>query len=120
MCIDCRDGRELAEFYAQLFGWEITAGDGEWFQLGDGFGGVHLNIQGEEWYEPPVWPERPGALAKMMHFEILVDDLDAAIGHAVAAGARVAEHQPSDRDQAGLRIMLDPAGHPFCLFTAGS
>ena len=24
-------------------------------------GGVGLNIQGEEWYEPPVWPERSGA-----------------------------------------------------------
>src|SRR4029453_15343854 len=58
--------------------------------------------QGEEWYEPPIWPEEPGALAKMMHFEILVDDLGAAIAHAVAAGARVAEHQPADRDQSGL------------------
>ena len=97
VCIDCRNGRELAEFYARLFGWEITAGDGEWFQLGDPGGGMHLNIQGEEWYEPPVWPERPGDQGKMMHFEILVDDLDAAIADAVAAGARVAEHQPADR-----------------------
>ena len=121
LCIDCADGRELAEFYARLLGWEITATDGiEWYQVGDPGGGVHLNIQGEQWYEPPVWPEASGEQAKMMHFEILVDDLDAAIAHAVAVGARVAEHQPSDRDQTGLRVLLDPAGHPFCLFTAGS
>jgi catechol 2,3-dioxygenase-like lactoylglutathione lyase family enzyme len=120
VCIDCADGRELADFYARLLGWEITAEGGDWFQLTDPDGGVHLNIQGEEWYAPPAWPERPGAQTKMLHFEILVDDLEAAIAHAVGAGARVAEHQPSDRDQTGLRVLLDPAGHPFCLFTAGS
>jgi predicted enzyme related to lactoylglutathione lyase len=120
VCIDCRNGRELADFYARLFGWEITADDGEeWFQLGDRGGGVHLNIQGEAWYEPPVWPERPGELTKMMHFEILVDDVEAAVAHAVAAGAREAAPQPTGRDLATLRVMLDPAGHPFCLFEPG-
>ena len=120
VCIDCRDGRELAEFYARLFGWQITADDGvEWFQLSDPADGVHLNIQGEDWYEPPVWPERPDEQAKMMHFEILVDDLDAAVAHALDAGAHVASPQPADRDPAKLRVMLDPAGHPFCLFEPG-
>jgi predicted enzyme related to lactoylglutathione lyase len=119
VCIDCANGRELAEFYAQLLGWEITGGGGDWFQLRDPAGGVHLNIQGEEWYESPVWPEQPGALTKMMHFEILVDDLEAAISDAISAGARVAELQPADRDLTVLRVMVDPAGHPFCLFTPG-
>ena len=120
VCIDCADAGELAAFYARLLDWEIVAGAGSpWVQLADPAGGVHLNIQAEEWYEPPVWPEEPGAQAKMLHFEILVDDLEAAIAHAVAAGATVAPHQPDDRNQAGLCIMLDPAGHPFCLFVAG-
>jgi hypothetical protein len=30
----------------------------------------------------------------------------------VAAGGRPAEHQPRD----DLRVVLDPAGHPLCLF----
>jgi hypothetical protein len=59
-----------------------------------------------------VWPEQPGELTKMMHLDIQVDDLDAAVAHALAAGARLAAHQP----RTDLRIMLDPAGHPFCLF----
>jgi hypothetical protein len=29
------------------------------------------------------------------------------------------QHQPADRDRTRLRIMLDPAGHPFCLFVDG-
>jgi hypothetical protein len=32
------------------------------------------------------------------------------------AGGVLASWQPPDRDPAGLRIMLDPAGHPLCLF----
>lgn len=55
----------------------------------------------------------------MLHLEILVEDLDAAVDRAVAAGGVVAEHQPADRDRGRLRVMLDPAGHPFCLFVAG-
>jgi hypothetical protein len=36
-----------------------------------------------------------------------------AFEFAESLGARVAEHQP----QAGrVTVMLDPAGHPFCLF----
>jgi hypothetical protein len=30
----------------------------------------------------------------------------------VELGARVAEFQPQDE----VRVLLDPAGHPFCLF----
>lgn len=37
----------------------------------------------------------------------------AGVAWAVEAGATVAEHQP----QEGVRVMLDPAGHPFCLFS---
>jgi hypothetical protein len=40
-----------------------------------------------------------------------VKDLDAAIADAVALGARVAEFQPQDN----VRVLLDPAGRPFCL-----
>ena len=48
----------------------------------------------------------------MLHFEIQVDDLEGAVEHAVSLGARVADYQP----QANVRVLLDPAGHPFCLF----
>jgi len=47
----------------------------------------------------------------MMHLDIQVEDLDAAVAEAVALGARVAEFQPPDN----VRVLLDPAGRPFCL-----
>ena len=46
------------------------------------------------------------------HLAFPVDDLDAAEAHTVAAGAVLAEYQPQDH----VRVYLDPAGHPFCLF----
>ena len=55
----------------------------------------------------------------MMHFEVLVDDLDTAVRLVLEWGGKAAPHQPADRDRSRLRIMLDPAGHPFCLFVDG-
>jgi hypothetical protein len=49
----------------------------------------------------------------MMHLEIRVYDLETAVTQALAFGATVAEFQP----QEGVRVCLDPAGHPFCLYT---
>ncbi len=116
MCLDCADAEELAQFYARLLDWQITAGGDSWFQLRDPAGGIGLNIQAEQWYRPPVWPESTDAQDKMLHFEIAASDVSAAVAHAVAAGATVASPQPVDRDQDQLRVMLDPAGHPFCLY----
>jgi hypothetical protein len=47
-----------------------------------------------------------------IHLDIKVSDLAAAGEHALAAGAVLAEYQPQD----DVRVYLDPAGHPFCLF----
>jgi hypothetical protein len=47
----------------------------------------------------------------MMHFDFQVGDLDSAVAEALALGATVAEQQP----QAHVRVLFDPAGHPFCL-----
>ena len=120
MCIDCADAEALATFYSKLLGWEITARDAkDWRQLRDPGGAVAINIQGEPWYEPPSWPEEPAAQHKMMHFEIEVDDLEAAVAAVIAAGGQQAPSQPEDRSRARLRVMIDPAGHPFCLFLRG-
>ena len=120
LTIDCSDAEALGAFYSGLFGWEISARDGAgWLQLRDPHGGVGLNIQAEDSYEPPIWPEEPGRQAKMMHFEVLVDDLDAAVQLVHRGGGTEASHQPPDRDQSRIRIMLDPAGHPLCLFVEG-
>lgn len=120
VCIDCDDADRLADFYCRLLDWQVTARDGRgWVQARDPDGGVGLNFQSEPGHRPPVWPEQPGEPTKMLHFEIMVDDLERGLARALECGATQAAWQPPDRDPDRLRIMLDPAGHPFCLFTAG-
>ena len=86
-----------------------------WICMSGPSGGPSVSFQAERWYEPPVWPEIDGGHTKMMHFEVSVEDLEAAIEIVIKAGGRVAPSQPEDRDARTLRVMLDPAGHPFCL-----
>lgn len=118
VAIDCADAGPVSRFYERLLGFELRSYDPpHWAQLFDPAGGVHLNIQGEPRYEPPTWPEEAGAQAKMLHLE--VEDLELAVAVALEAGGTEAPWQPPDRDQARLRVVLDPAGHPLCLFLHG-
>ena len=75
-------------------------------------GGVGLSFQRDPAYVRPTWPSTAGAQQMMAHLEIAVDDLDAAVSYAVAAGASLAGFQPQD----DVRVCLDPDGHPFCLY----
>jgi hypothetical protein len=85
--------------------------DGGSLDLGEGVGS--LSVQRAEVYEPPVWPPEPGRPGMQLHLEVQVTDLDDAVAHAVELGATVASYQP----QLDVRVLLDPAGHPFCLYT---
>ncbi len=117
VCLDCADAEEMAAFYSRLLGRKLNAEGGRWIPMPDPAGGVGLIFQARDWYVPPTWPERPDEQHKMMHFEIKVNDVEAAVAHAIGAGARAAPNQPQNRDLAKLRVMLDPAGHPFCLWS---
>jgi catechol 2,3-dioxygenase-like lactoylglutathione lyase family enzyme len=112
VCIDCADAHEMADFYARLLGWEVAYREPDWVLMRHPAGGSGLSFQAEAAYRPPTWPEQPDGQDKMLHLDIEVEDLDEAVAHALASGARLAEYQP----QSNVRVMLDPAGHPFCLF----
>jgi catechol 2,3-dioxygenase-like lactoylglutathione lyase family enzyme len=110
--LDCPDAHELAEFYERLLGWPVVQDEPDDVILRPPGGGGGLSFQTERQYVKPRWPARAGDQQMMMHLEIEVDDLDVAVAHAVAAGATLAEYQPQD----DVRVCLDPAGHPFCLW----
>ena len=111
--IDAPDANALADFYRRLLGWTTRTEEPGWVVIEqDGGGGGTLNFQTESRYVRPVWPAGPGDQQMMMHLEIAVDDLEASVTHAVAQGATLAGFQP----QEDVRVCLDPAGHPFCLF----
>jgi catechol 2,3-dioxygenase-like lactoylglutathione lyase family enzyme len=107
------DPQALGAFYARLLGWTVVTNDPGWVMLRPAAGGTGLSFQHEAEYERPVWPPKPGAQQMMMHLDIAVGDLDAGVAWAKEAGAVEASFQPQEH----VRVMLDPAGHPFCLFT---
>jgi catechol 2,3-dioxygenase-like lactoylglutathione lyase family enzyme len=110
--LDSPNARELAAFYQRLLGWKIQDEEPDWVTLKPPGGGTGLSFQTESQYVRPTWPAGPADQQMMLHLDIEVDDLATAAEEAKSAGAQEAEFQPQDN----VRVFLDPAGHPFCLY----
>lgn len=115
MVLDAPDVGVLARFYSELRGWSIWQQDANNASLDIGEGVAYLAVQRNPDYVRPAWPSTVAKQQMMIHLDFEVDDLDTAAAHAVALGAELAEFQP----QESVRVLLDPAGHPFCLYTSG-
>jgi glyoxalase superfamily protein len=113
VALDCPDAPELARFYARLLDWETFGDSSGWATVAPSKdAGYNLAFQTEEKYVRPTWPAVEGEPQMSMHLDIEVDDLDEAVAYALSVGAEQASYQPQD----DVRVMLDPAGHPFCLY----
>ncbi len=106
--IDCDDHRRLGAFYSELLDTEIVHDTDSFCTLR--VNALWLLIKTVPNHAPPTWPE--GAHPQQKHLDFAVDDLDSAEAVAIAAGARKAAFQPAPDN---WRVMIDPAGHPFCL-----
>ena len=110
--LDAPDAVALAGFYVSVFGWPIAKQEDDFAAIAVPGTSSYLAFQTSAGYLPPTWPNAGGRQQMMMHIDVAVDDLDAAVAHAVELGAVVAEFQP----QPDVRVLYDPAGHPFCLY----
>ena len=110
--LDAPDARALAHFYADLLGWEIANEDAQDAAIAPKDGVAYIGFQTSEDYRRPVWPPKEDAQQMMAHLDIEVSDLETAVADALELGAVQASFQPQDN----VRVMLDPAGHPFCLY----
>jgi catechol 2,3-dioxygenase-like lactoylglutathione lyase family enzyme len=110
--LEAPDARALARFYTDLLGWPVHQDEPGWVTLAAPDGVASLAFQSSTGYLPPTWPTVEGRQQMMAHLDIEVDDLQVAVASAVELGATVAEFQPQDH----VRVLLDPAGHPFCLY----
>ena len=117
--------RELAAFYSRLLDLPVTIDDppGPGDPDGAGWAQIHpptpalgptLSFEYDRQFTRPTWPSTPEGQNATVHLDVAVDDLDAAVAWAVSAGAVLAEVQPQD----DVRVLLDPDGHPFCLFVS--
>lgn len=108
--IEAPDPAALAGFYSELLGWPIGHQE-PGTAIVAAPNGAFLVFQQADGYVAPVWPPVDGAQRPMMHFDFQVGDLESAVADAIALGGTLADHQP----QRNVRVMRDPAGHPFCL-----
>jgi catechol 2,3-dioxygenase-like lactoylglutathione lyase family enzyme len=101
--LGCRDPQRLADFYLALLGGrQLWAKESS---VGIEVPGAVLVAQQVDGYVSPDWPA-----TAVVHLDLTADDLGAAGERALALGATLPE-QPDPR----WRVLLDPAGHPFCL-----
>ena len=99
-------------FCNALLGWDVAHRERDYAML---TGPAHaLGFGRVEGYVAPGWPNEHGS--KQFHLDLAVEDLDAAAEHAVSLGATLADPQPGET----WRVLLDPAGHPFCLTDAAN
>jgi catechol 2,3-dioxygenase-like lactoylglutathione lyase family enzyme len=108
---DCADTTAMADFYRDALGLPVAHEADGFVALGRP-GQPMLCFHRVEGHQPPTWPQ--AEVPKQAHLELGVDDLDAAHRRMLALGATEPPTQPQpDR----WRVLLDPAGHPFCLTT---
>jgi catechol 2,3-dioxygenase-like lactoylglutathione lyase family enzyme len=109
--LDCADPRALAGFYRELTGLEMGYNADDFVVL-TGAPGCDVGFQRVDGYQAPRWPGQD--VPQQFHLDFRVEDLDAGEKLALRFGAVRPDHQPGgDR----WRVLLDPAGHPFCLVT---
>ncbi|HJF76904.1 MAG TPA: VOC family protein [Brevibacterium linens] len=107
--LDAPNAAVLGEFYSSVLGWPIAYTDENYAML---TGPSHaLGIGTIPDYQRPSWPDDGH---KQFHLDLTADDIHAAADRCVELGATRAEPQPGET----WVVLLDPAGHPFCLSDA--
>lgn len=70
-----------------------------------------ITFQQVDDYVAPVWPATANEQQQMVHLDFHVENVEEAVAYALSCGAKMADMQYEDL----WRVMIDPAGHPFCL-----
>jgi catechol 2,3-dioxygenase-like lactoylglutathione lyase family enzyme len=112
--LDCGEVAPSAEFWSAVLGWEVAVSTDDYAMLTAPDGGAALGLGRVEGHQPPSWPDEGGR--KQFHLDLAVEDVPAATQRALELGARLADPQPGET----WRVLIDPAGHPFCLTDAAN
>lgn len=109
--LDCADPEALAAFYQQATGFEPHPRSGREFAGLNRSDGLFLGFQRVADYRAPRWPGQ--SVPQQLHLDFAVEDLDEAEAQLLALGATKPEYQPGTEKS---RVLVDPAGHPFCIY----
>jgi len=108
--LDCEDPAALARFYQAATGFDRSDASSDDFAGLTREDGLFVGFQRVDDYRPPSWPDQ--RIPQQLHLDFVVDDLDRAEAALVELGAAKPGFQPGGRE---WRILVDPAGHPFCI-----
>ncbi|WP_067135760.1 VOC family protein [Microtetraspora malaysiensis] len=103
--IDCAEPKRLAEFYAQITGFEVQYAEQEYAGIGDGTTSIYFQRVAER--RPGSWPGPD----KQFHLDFRVPDVAKAVEEYLELGATKPEFQPGD----SWVVLADPEGHLFCV-----
>ena len=112
--LDCADPRALATFWSELLGWEVAHVQDEYAMLTGPDGAPALGFGQVADHQAPAWPNEHGS--KQFHFDLATDDRAATAARVEELGGSVADPQPGET----WTVVLDPAGHAFCLTDAAN
>lgn len=123
--IDAQGCRRLAEFYRELLGLHYRDGeepptdgrpdDADWLVLLDDGGNRVITVQEKRETTPPTWPSEQVPMQMHMDFKVpTVEELERHRERAETLGARLLNDRSRDEEEP-LYVLVDPAGHPFCL-----
>ncbi|MEV4127191.1 VOC family protein [Nocardia sp. NPDC049707] len=112
--IDCPDPTRLARFYQEFLGGQLSSCSPDFVVLTSEHE-VRLDFQHVANHQPPPWPD-PSA-PRRLHLDFCVEDLAQTEQHLLCLGATLAPHQPGGQR---FRVLVDPAGHPFCIATTAA
>lgn len=112
--LDAGDVRAEAMFWAGLLGWEVVHQQEEYAMLTGPSGAPALGIGLVAGHQPPPWPDEGGR--KQFHLDLACTDIAATEAYALHLGATLADPQPGET----WRVLVSPAGHPFCLTHAAN
>jgi predicted enzyme related to lactoylglutathione lyase len=113
ICIDVHDVRSAVRFYEQGIGLSVVRQEDDWAQLKIG--------------DQTIWimqspPGQTGAISRdysrhwtPVHLDIHVDDIEAAVERAIAAGGTL-----EGRPKASLANLVDPSGNGIDLVQASA
>lgn len=109
--IIARDPEAVSAFYAGVFGWRVRTDNPLGYRT--------IETGDDRGIDGGVWPSPPEG-HNLVQLFIQVEDIDATVDKATAAGAQVLFPRQLLPNGEAMAILLDPAGLSFGLYTPAS
>lgn len=111
LTLDAPDAAALGRFWSAMLGWPLVHADADYAMVTGPSNFLGIGTIPD--YQPPRWPDDGH---KQFHLDLAADDIEAAAARAVELGATRPDQQPGE----SWTVLLDPAGHPFCITNRSS